>query len=190
MTDEPARSATLAAIRIAKDAGALISYDPNYRASLWPQESDAVTQMRALVPLADMMKLSEEEAPLLTGETDPMRALDALEQSGVTVAALTRGEKGALIRCKGQTIESPAFSVTAVDTTGAGDIFWGTFTVCLLQSGISIGRLIMRELSDFARRANAAAALSITKHGGIPSIPTAEEVDAFLSAHKTVEAFS
>ena len=71
LTDEPARSATFAAVEAAKRAGAVISYDPNYRAALWPDEAAAAAQMRSMVPYADVMKLSDEETLLLTGAAEP-----------------------------------------------------------------------------------------------------------------------
>ena len=70
LTQEPSRGTTLEAVRIAKEAGALISYDPNYRASLWADTETAVAQMKAAIPLADVMKVSDEESLLLTGAGD------------------------------------------------------------------------------------------------------------------------
>ena len=61
LTDEPARSATVAAVHAARGSGCLISYDPNYRPPLWPSQDAARTAMLKLLPLADILKLSEEE---------------------------------------------------------------------------------------------------------------------------------
>mgnify|MGYP000467778050 FL=1 len=68
LTDQPAKDATLTAVKLAKEAGALISYDPNYRASLWSSESAAAEAMKSMIPYADVMKVSDEESLLLTGE--------------------------------------------------------------------------------------------------------------------------
>lgn len=67
LTDEPARTATIEAVKIAKSSGALISYDPNYRASLWEKKETAVEQMKSMIPYVDVMKMSDEELVLLTG---------------------------------------------------------------------------------------------------------------------------
>ena len=127
LTDEPARSATFAAVEAAKRAGAVISYDPNYRAALWPDEAAAAAQMRSMVSYADVMKLSDEETLLLTGAAEPEEAAHRLLAQGVSCVAVTLGERGALVAVAGGMQIAPAFSSDPVDTTGAGDGFWGGF---------------------------------------------------------------
>jgi len=83
LASEPSRSATYQAIDIAKSAGAVISYAPHFRASLWSAEADAIHFLRSLIITADIMKVSAEELPLLTGETDPSKAADLLFDQGV-----------------------------------------------------------------------------------------------------------
>ena len=87
----------IAAVEAAKRAGAVISYDPNYRAALWPDEAAAAAQMRSMVPYADVMKLSDEETLLLTGAAEPEEAAHRLLAQGVSCVAVTLGERGALI---------------------------------------------------------------------------------------------
>jgi len=82
---EPSRSAAYQAIDIAKAAGAVISYAPDYRASLWRAEADAIRFLRSLIITADIMKVSAAELPLLTGETDPSKAADLLFDQGVRI---------------------------------------------------------------------------------------------------------
>ena len=82
LTDEPARSATFAAVERAKAAGAVISYDPNYRAALWPDAETAAEHMRSMLPYVDVMKLSDEETALLTDEPDPAAAAAVLLSRG------------------------------------------------------------------------------------------------------------
>ena len=131
LTDEPARSATFAAVEAAKRAGAVISYDPNYRAALWPDEAAAAAQMRSMVPYADVMKLSDEETLLLTGAAEPEEAAHRLLAQGVSCVAVTLGERGALVAVAGGMQTVPAFASDPVDTTGAGDGFWAaSCTVC------------------------------------------------------------
>ena len=76
----------------AKKLGAVITYDPNYRANLWKNKEDAIAQMKAPLPLVDILKVSDEELPLLTGTTDCESGTAQLAQNGnYFVTALTRG---------------------------------------------------------------------------------------------------
>ena len=176
LTDEPARSATFAAIRMAKEAGAVIAYDPNYRASLWPSREAAILHLRSLLPYVDVIKLSDEETELLTGEADPAAALALLEKAGIPAAAVTLGRDGALVRVGGDTAHVPGFACKAVDTTGAGDAFWGGFLSAYIRSGKSIRSLTLEEAKSCARFGNAAAALCVQKRGAIPAMPSRAEV--------------
>lgn len=175
MTDEPARSATLYVVQRAKAAGALISYDPNYRAPLWKDIEEAKRQMRALLPYADLIKLSDEETALLTDEQDPAAALDRLLAQGAKCAVVTLGKDGAMLGYDALRAHVPvAPPVTAVDTTGAGDAFWAAFLSCVLQGGLLAG-LNEKSACRYVRFANAAASLCVGKRGAIPAMPTREE---------------
>lgn len=177
LTAEPARSATLAAIRQARAAGAVISYDPNYRASLWESEAQAMEQMRSLLPMVDLMKLSDNETALLTGHSDPEQAALALNRQGIPCVAVTLGAAGALVCVGGETQTVPGFSVPTVrDTTGAGDAFWGGFLSRFLESGRKAEEIRLRDAVEFARWGNAAAACCIQKRGAIPAMPGRAEL--------------
>ena len=180
LTQEPSRGTTLEAIRIAKDAGALISYDPNYRASLWPDEETAVAQMKSVIPLADVMKVSDEESLLLTGAADYEEAADQLLSNGLKLVAITLGSKGALVATSTYREIVKAFPVNAVDTTGAGDSFWGGFLICYLSYDKKMEDLGVEELRRCALTGNATAGLCVQKRGGIPSIPTRKEIEEFI----------
>lgn len=182
LTNEPARSATIHAIRIAKAAGAVISYDPNYRAPLWDSVQTAKQQMRSLLPYVDIMKLSDEETALLTDREDPTEALMFLYDAGITCAAVTMGPKGALVMLRGETAVADPHNCVRVDSTGAGDAFWGGFLHGLLQSGKEIGTLTLDDAASFAHLANVVAAICCERRGALLSMPTAEEVRMRLSA--------
>ena len=167
LTDEPARSATYAAIRIAKAAGAIISYDPNYRASLWPSQAEACRAMASLIPWADILKLSQEEVALLTGENDPQAAAWALRRQGVAVVAVTLGKMGALVLAGQETSFVPAYPARAVDATGAGDAFFGGFLYRFLEKGRSPQALTIGEAVDCARFGNATASLCVEGGGKV-----------------------
>ena len=180
LTDEPARSATFAAVELAKQAGAVISYDPNYRAPLWPGPERAAEQMRAMIPHTDVMKLSDEETELLTGVSDPETAARRLLALGVPCAAVTLGAEGALVAARGEVRHIPPFPAKAVDTTGAGDAFWGGFLHRMLALDRAPADMSVDDAADCARWGNATAALCITKRGAIPAMPEMAAVEALL----------
>lgn len=178
LTDEPARSATLYAIEEAKKAGVLVSYDPNYRAPLWPDEATAIAQMRSVVPKVDIMKLSEEECALLTGEAKPEAAADALLAQGVKCVFITLGGDGSMLRTKDVSVFQPGMNVYAVDTTGAGDAFCGAILFQLANQGIT--KINNDNGKRILRFANIVAGLCVEKHGGIPSMPTITDIQDVL----------
>lgn len=180
LTDEPARSATFAAVTAAKAAGAVISYDPNYRAALWPDVQTAAAQMRAMLPYADVVKLSDEETLLLTGDADPAESAHRLLSQGVSCAAVTLGARGALVAARDGVRTVPGFVVRTVDTTGAGDAFWGGFLHRMLALDKAPAALTVEDAADCARWGNASAACCITKRGAIPAMPSLDEVQALL----------
>ena len=85
------------AVQTARENGSLISYDPNYRDSLWRSEEDAKEQMRSLIPYVDIMKISDEETGLLTDFEEPEQAADFLCSQGVKLVVVTLGAKGAYV---------------------------------------------------------------------------------------------
>lgn len=176
LTHEPARTATLEALKLAKEAGDIISYDPNYRASLWPDQETAVKAMRSLIPYADLMKISDEETDLLTDFKDPEEAARSLIDQGVKVAAVTLGSEGSLVANKEGIRKVAGFKSKVADTNGAGDSFWGTLLFEIARSGKKPEDLTLDELEDMIRFANAAAAVTVTSHGAIPAMPTYEQV--------------
>ncbi len=182
LTAEPSRSATYRAIQLAKAAGAVISYDPNYRASLWDSETEAIKYMRSLVPTAQLMKLSDEETALLTDSSDPVEASRRLVQAGVSVVAVTMGGDGALIRVGDQTCHVPGFAAHAIDTTGAGDAFFGGFLYRYLQYAKAPQALTLEEACVCARFGNAVASLCVERRGGIPAMPELSAVEKRLAS--------
>lgn len=176
LTDEPSRGATYAAIRMAKESGAIISYDPNYRASLWQSEAQAVQAMRSLLATADVMKLSDEETELLTDEKLPEDAAKKLYDMGVKLLCVTLGSEGALVMANGEMCRVRGYKTKAVDTTGAGDAFFGGFVYRFLQKGRKPEQIDVAEAADCADFGNATASLCVEGRGGIPSMPALGDV--------------
>ena len=176
LTDEPARSASFFALKTAKEAGALISYDPNYRALLWKSQREAEEQMRSVIPYTDIMKISDEETVLLTGREDPDQAAEALLDQGASCVVVTLGSQGALMRTKNFRVKEKGKDRKVVDTTGAGDAFWGGILSRFASSGAAPGELTEEQGREFVRFANAVAGLCVEKRGGIPAMPDLEAV--------------
>lgn len=180
LTDEPARSATFHAVKMAKEAGALISYDPNYRAPLWNSVEEAKEQMRSVIPYADIMKISDEETALLTDYSDPKEAAQALLDQGVACVVVTLGKDGALLKTAQVEIVEKGKERKVVDTTGAGDSFWGGILSRFAKDGISPAEITEEKAREYVRFANAVAGLCVEKRGAIPAMPTLEQVLAEL----------
>lgn len=176
LTHEPARSATYEAIRQAKDAGAIISYDPNYRAPLWESQDQAVAEMRSVLHLVDVIKISDEETKLLTGKQTPEDAAQVLLNHGIGTIVVTLGKNGALIKNRQTSQRIRPHDCKVIDTTGAGDAFWGGFLYKLAKSGIHPHNLTADLSADFVAFANAVATLCVQKRGAIPAMPDMDSV--------------
>lgn len=175
LTAEPARSATLYAARAARELGAAVSYDPNYRSSLWPDEKTAVERMLEPLPLVDVLKVSDEELPLLTGTDDLEAGTAKLAENGISLILVTLGPKGAFYRFRGQTGLVPGVPCKVGDTNGAGDTFFGA-ALSQLAKLESLDALTVPELERIVALANKAASITTSRHGAIPAMPTLEEV--------------
>lgn len=178
LTGEPARSATLYALSVAEAAGAVRSVDPNLRLDLWPTEAAAREAAFALIERATLLKLSAEELAFLTGSASSAAAAELLT-GGLELVVITDGAKGSRYVVQGASGSVPSPKVTPVDTTGAGDAFMAALLVELTGArGLRLERAALRSA---LRRANAYAALTVTRRGAIPALPTRKEFEAFLS---------
>jgi len=135
LTQGIARSATIFTARAAHRAGMLVSYDPNYRPALWRTKRDALEWMSLPLPLVDIIKLSEEELPLLTGSEDLEEGSRALEEQGIRLIMITLGAKGAFCRWQGESFTVPSVPAKVADTNGAGDTFMGAVLSRLCRRG-------------------------------------------------------
>ncbi|PIN05504.1 Ribokinase [Handroanthus impetiginosus] len=170
---EPCRSAHLKAMEVAKDAGALLSYDPNLRLPLWPSAEEARKQIMSIWDKADVIKVSDEELEFLTGRIDDESAM-SLWHDNLKLLLVTLGEKGCRYYTKNFHGEVPSYKVKTVDTTGAGDAFVGS----LLLSIVDDYSIIEEEqgLKEVLKYACACGAITTTKKGAIPALPTRPQV--------------
>lgn len=180
LTNQPGRATTMYAVKYAKAMGSIISYDPNYRASLWQNKEMAIEEMRSLIPYADVIKISDEETELMTGCANPEEAAKELIRQGVKAVAVTLGADGAYVYCQEGGKVVPGFFSKVVDTTGAGDSFWGGFLYQLNKKRKHLEELQLVELEEYARFGNAVASLCVEGKGAIPAMPYTEAVEARL----------
>ncbi|MDD2954688.1 MAG: carbohydrate kinase [Oscillospiraceae bacterium] len=177
MTGEPARDATRFAVEEAKKAGALISFDPNWRPPLWESLEAAREQMLWGIGRCDILKISDDEILFLTGERDVQAGARRLLQYGSPqILFATCGREGSHALWRGEWYSAPAFSVRSIDTTGAGDVFMGAALHCLLDGGPNA--LTPEKVEETLRFAGAAAAIVTTRRGAIRSVPTLAEIAA------------
>ena len=179
LTDEPVRSATQKAVAYTKAQGKLITCDPNLRMPLWKSEDAAREQMLWSLHQADVVKISDNEVEFLWNCTPEEGADKLLQEFGVSLAMVTLGPDGALLKTKNAAFRAECPKVHPVDTTGAGDIFGGSAVARLLELEKPIGELTEADLAYIGKFAATAASLSTESLGGIPSIP---DRDAVLAA--------
>ena len=186
LTDDPARSVTLFAAQKAKELGATVTYDPNYRANLWNSEEEAVERMKSVLGFVDILKISDEELPLLTGTDDPEAGTRQLfDEYGISPILLALGPDGADYRRGDETGKAEGFKVKVADTNGAGDTFFGAFLSRMAALGIyKPGELSSEQLFESVRTANLAASLTTSRHGAIPAMPDLKELEEKLGEVK------
>lgn len=185
---DPCKSATQYAVRRARTHGALISYDPNVRLPLWSNAETARRTITDALREADLVKVSEEEVGFLFDGAGVEEGAQRILELGPRCAIVTLGAAGCRVLTAASDITVPGIRVETVDTTGAGDGFVGGLLQQLAAAGVTPAGLpaAMSEPA-FVRRAcgfaNAVGALTTTKRGAIPALPTYEEAEA--AAHET-----
>ena len=181
--DDSPRRATDLARDIAAEAGAMITYDPNWRPTLWGDPAEARRRILEGFNRTTVAKISDEEWAFVTGSDDLAEGAAVVLDYGVEIVVRSEGADGASFVTARSGGHLPAAAVECVEPTGAGDAFMACLIVELLghwREGTSPGQLDTAELRRILARANAVGALATTKIGAIPSLPTAEQVEAFV----------
>lgn len=176
---EPCRSAHLKAMEVAKEAGALLSYDPNLRLPLWPSAEEAREKIMSIWEKADVIKVADNELEFLTGKEVSDESALSLWHPNLKLLLVTLGDKGCNYYTKNFQGYVPAFHVNTVDTTGAGDSFIGAL-LCKMVKDQSIIE-DEAKLKEVLRYACACGAITTTKKGAIPALPTESDVQALLN---------
>ena len=179
MTDEPVRTATKKALDVAKEAGCLITFDPNLRPPLWDSLEEAKKQMEYGFRYCDVLKISDNEIQFISGMEDYDDGIHYLQEKyQIPLIFLTMGKEGSRAYYKDMRVERDGFQVKAIETTGAGDTFCG----CAIHGVLTHGLEGMTEevLGDILTYANAGAALITMKKGAIRSMPDPEKVTELI----------
>ena len=180
MTNEPVRSATRHAIKVAKENGAILSFDPNIREPLWKDMEDARAQMAYGLSVCDILKISDNEIQWFSGKEDYTEGIHMLQQTyQIPLILLSMGKDGSRAYYKDMLVEVPAFlQKNTIETTGAGD----TFGACCLHHILKYGldNLTKQQLKEMLTFANAAASIITTRKGALRVMPSLEEIQRLL----------
>lgn len=168
------------AIEAATEAGAIISFDPNLRFALWENPEDLKKAVLEFLPLTHVLKLSDEELYFLTGEDSIEAAKEKLFVGNVCLLIYTKGADGAECYTKKAKAQSKGEKVKAVDTTGAGDAFIGSFLYQLYADSVTetdLPELTSDKMAVYLDFSNRYCAKSVQKAGAIASYPTLAEME-------------
>lgn len=157
-----------------------ISFDPNYRDLLVTDRETFIADCFQFMEVAHLIKLSDEEAMMLTNTLTLEDALGVLQYKTKGIITITLGAQGTLIFQNGKQTIIPSIKIAAVDTTGAGDCFIGTLLgkIATLHNvhDFSLGK----QRDTFVQYANVAAALTCTKYGAIAALPYKKEIETII----------
>lgn len=194
LIQEPSRSATYTAVHKTKSFGGIVSFDVNWRPPLWTSLEHGLNEIDPMIGFADIIKVNEEEMLLFTGKDRPEAAAAELHRKGVSFVLISLGEKGCYYSYAsgGETLlqgSVPGIQVQVADTTGAGDSFIGGFLTRLTELSGSVGGPVrlgqwswpLEAIEESLRFAIATSALTVTRIGSIPALPTREQVEQLLS---------
>lgn len=178
LTHSPAKEATEMALRRVRSAHILVSYDPNLRPLLWTHLPEEERRKRILWGFfqANVVKVSDDELLWLFPGKSLRQSLSEVHAMGPTLVFLTFGSDGSLASYMGKIVYHPAYCVPVVDTTGAGDAFFGCILGLLWKDNRPVISLDMNELHTILRYANAAGALCCSRFGAIPALASADEI--------------
>jgi fructokinase len=178
---EPSRAATAAAAQWAREAGCLVSFDPNVRLEVWDSPRHALDSMIDSLRVVDIVKVSSDELAFLTGTSDPAEACRILRDHGPTVAIVTLGGGGCYYQTVSGSGHVPGIAVESVDSLGAGDAFVAGVLASLSAYADRNDACAEATLVPALRFANAVGAITTTRYGAIPALPTRTQVEALLA---------
>jgi len=162
----------------------LLSFDPNYRESLWNTKEDAYNVLKTVASNVQILKMSLEEALFLSGENSLSKAVPKLFFDKTKILAITRGKNGCFLKNQHTAVEVPAYKVEVKDSTGCGDAFLAGLLTGIIQSDKIPGDLNKEEMYVIGRFANGAGAITVTRYGATDAFPTKSELVEFVKSAK------
>ena len=183
-THEGVREATRHAIEVAKDAGCIITFDPNLRPPLWKSLEDARQEIEYGMTKCDVLKISDNEVEFLFDTTDYDKGAALIrEKFNIPLVLITMGKDGSRAYYKNLRVEVPSFlQEKTIETTGAGDTFCASALNFVLEHGLAA--LSEEDLKELLTFANAGASLITTRKGALRVMPTRQEVLDFIASRK------
>lgn len=180
-THEGVREATRHAIEVAKDAGCIITFDPNLRPPLWKSLDDARREIEYGMTKCDVLKISDNEVEFLFDTTDYDKGAALIrEKYNIPLVLITMGKAGSRAYYKDMRVEAaPFLQKTTIETTGAGDTFCASTLNYILEHGLE--NLTEENLMEMLTFANAAASLITTRKGALRVMPSRQEVIDFIA---------
>jgi sugar/nucleoside kinase (ribokinase family) len=175
LTNEPVKSTTFEVLKYVKEKKKIISYDPNLRPALWSSLDKAKETIIEGLKYADILKISEEELLFITGTSNLEEGTSLLvDENNIKLLFVTLGEEGCFYRKGNEVGIVAAYKVNAIDTTGAGDSFFGTALSGIIDKNKSLEELNKEEIEEIVKKANKVGAFVTTKAGAIPAIKQIE----------------
>ena len=182
MSKEPARSAVFEMLEYFKGMRA---YDPNLRPVIWNDDEAMKKYARMGLKYADILKLGDDEALFITGEKDVERAVKQIQDEfGIPLIFVTKGKHGCQYFYGKESGFKPSYLVKTVDTTGAGDSFFGALLYQILKGG-ALDSLTMEQIGTYVTFANAAGAMSTVNKGTMEAMPYLEEIEKCIAQNPT-----
>ena len=184
LVESPMKQAHKKLIDMALQNNVYVSFDPNLRLSLWDDHEALKQTVNEFLPLAHVVKISDEELEFITGYTSIEEALPTLIQGNTEMVIYTKGKDGASLYRKDEHIFVEGNTVDVVDTTGAGDSFIGSFLYYILKEDTDLSTISSETLKSCLYHANAYAACTTTREGALASMANQEEFQTFLTTIK------
>lgn len=183
LIESPMKHSHRKAITLAKEAGAVISFDPNVRLPLFDQPEDCRRAVLEFLPYADIVKVSDDELQFLFGSEDIETVKQTVFGAGARMLVLTRGAAGSAAYTRDSAATAAGIPVQAVDTTGAGDSHIGAFLFGLSQEEVTvegIDSVPEKTLQRILEFAGIYSAYTTTKPGAIEAMATRAEIEVFI----------
>ncbi len=181
-TDEPVRSATIKALKLAKENKMIISFDPNLRQPLWDSLDTAKKWTAFGLSYCDILKISDNEIEWFTGINDYDKAVNMLKESypNIKLITVSLGRDGSLAYYNNIKASKEAFlNEGETETTGCGDTFMGCVINYILDNGWNLNQKNLEEMLEFA---NGAASLVSTRKGALAVMPKKDEIVDYINS--------